>query len=387
MTRIVGPRAVLATVVALLLVTEMALSPFYPQLFRRLYGTEDPAATGLFLWICRGSALLALPVLALLARRLPLSRLVAGGLAACTVFDAALSLAPSFAAFTAISAAGAAAGSALLLAYPALVSLDEAHDGQGRGVPLFVGLFYGSTIAATAVGAGVLSLDDPRWGIASFALVDLVVLGLLVSALPRSSPQPGAPRAPWTLSLGRGLAAVIALAVCFELAANVIRPFFTTYVQQSGWSLDGAAMLFALPAAAALVGVTLARAAQTRLGPALLPGALALAALGLALQAASTEWAPLVLGRMFLGLGLGLAHVALDDAMFAAAGTAGPGYATVETARGAAILAAPALAAVSATEALELPLLLGAVLFAAAAALAPALVPRPLPKEARVTSR
>jgi predicted MFS family arabinose efflux permease len=364
----------------------MALSPFYPQLFDRLYGIEEPAATGLFLSICRASALLALPALALLARRIALPRLVAGGLAACAVFDAALALAPSFAAFTALSAAGAAAGSALLLAYPVLVALDEDADGPGRGVPLFVALLYGSTIVATVVGAGVLSLGDPRWGLASFALADLAVLALVIATLPPSARRQEAPRSLWSLAPLRGVAAVIVVAVCFELAANVIRPFFTAYAQDGGRTLGEAALLFLLPAAAALAGVAVARPAQIRFGTALLPGAFALAAVGLALQAASTDWLPLVLGRTLLGVGLGVAHVALDDAMFTAAGTAGPGYATVETARAAAILAAPALAAVTASDALELPLVLGAVLFAAAAAMAPALVPRSLPEEPRVTS-
>lgn len=387
MSRRLGPRAVLVAVVALLLVTEMALSPFYPQLFARLYGIEDPAATGLFLSVCRASALLALPALALLARRVSLPRLVAGGLAACAVFDAAVAVAPNFAAFTALSAAGAAAGSALLLAYPVLVALDEDTDGPGRGVPVFVALLYGSTIVATVVGAGVLSLPEPRWGLASFALIDLAVLALVIGVLPPSTRQQDGPRSPWTLAPQRGVVAVIALAVCFELAANVIRPFFTAYAQAGGWSLEGAALLFLVPAAAALAGVGMARPAQIRLGTALLPGALALAAAGLALQTTSTDWLPLVLGRTLLGVGLGVAHVAIDDAMFSAAGTAGPGYATVETARAAAILAAPALAAATAAHALELPLMLGAVLFAAAAAMAPALVSRPLPEESRVTSR
>lgn len=376
----------LVTVVALLLVTELALSPFYPQLFARLYGVEDSAATGLFLWLCRASALLALPVLALLARHVAPTRLVAAGLAACAVLDGAVALAPSFAWFTAISAAGAAAGSALLLAYPALVALDD-EDAPGRGVPLFVALLYGSTIVATVVGVGVLSLDDPRWGLASFALVDLAVLGLVMSSMPTSAGSADAPRPAWRLAPLRGMAAVIVLAVCFELAANVVRPFFTAYAQRGGWGLEEAALLFVLPAGAALAGVAMARPAQARFGPLLLPGAFALAAVGLTLQVASTDWMPLVAGRALLGVGLGLAHVALDDAMFAAAGTSGPGYATVETARAAALLAAPALAALAAAQALALPLALGAVLFTVAAALAAALVPRTLPEEAHVTSR
>mgnify|MGYP001314738547 CR=1 FL=1 len=42
-------KAVLISVIGLHLVAETALTPFLPQLFERLYGIEDPGATGLYL--------------------------------------------------------------------------------------------------------------------------------------------------------------------------------------------------------------------------------------------------------------------------------------------------------------------------------------------------
>jgi hypothetical protein len=385
-TALRGPRGALIAVIALLLVTETALSPFYPRLFARLYGIDDPGATGLFLWSCRAGALLALPVLGLLARRVALPRLVAAGLAASTALDAALGLAPSFAAFTALSVAAAAAGSALLLAYPALVALEE---GRGPGVGLFVGLFYAGTVAATLVGAGVLALPDPRVGISAFALVDLALLVLVLRALPAAgaggASEPD--RRPWAGSPQAAIVAVAAVAVIFELGANVVRPFFTAYAAQGGAGLGVAAVLFLLPALAALAAVPLAGRARAALGTALLPSAFMLAAAGLAVQAATHDPVTLAAGRVLLGIGLGLGHVELDRTMFAAVGTDGPGYAAVETVRGAGLLLAPVLAAATASAGLALPLATGAVLFALAATLAPVLSVRPSVEEAHVPSR
>ena len=150
-----GQRGLLVAVIALLLVTELALSPFYPQLLGKLYGAEDPGTVGLLLWLCRATALVALPLLGLLSRRLGLHRLVAAGLAACVVLDGALALAPSAAAFIALSAAAAAAGTALLLAYPALVALD---DGGPPGVLAFVALLHGATLIATLLGLSLIHI-------------------------------------------------------------------------------------------------------------------------------------------------------------------------------------------------------------------------------------
>ncbi len=383
MTLARGPRAVLVTVIGLLLVTELALSPFYPQVLRKLYGVEDPGTVGLLLWLCRAAAFVALPLLGLLARRVGLHRLVAGGLAACVVLDGALVVAPTAEAFIGLSAAAAAAGSALLLAYPALVALDE--DG-GLGVLAFVALLHGASLVATLLGGAITSLSDPRLGLIAFVAVDVLLLVLVLRAVsvavaPAASPRP-ARRRP-----AGALPAVTAIALAFELAANVVRPFFTAYAEQAGLTLGAAAVLFLLPSVAALAVLPFANAAQRALGGALLPLALGAAAAGVALQAAVAEPAAFVGGRLVFGAGLGLAHVALDRAMFAAAGTDGPGYAAVETVRSGALMLAPIIAAVTAAGSLAAPLAAGAALFVLAAVLAYVLTIAPQPQEAHVSTR
>lgn len=379
-----GQRGLLVAVIGLLLVTELALSPFYPQLLGRLYGVEEPGTVGLLLWLCRAAALVALPLLGLLSRRVGLHRLVAAGLAACVVLDGALALAPSAAAFIALSAAAAAAGTALLLAYPALVALD---DGGPPGVLAFVALLHGATLIATLLGATITGLPNPRLGLGAIAALDLALLVLVLRALPEAAaPARAAPQGRIALPRkGAALASVAVVAIAFELAANVVRPFFTAYAQQSGLTLAAAALLFLLPSLAALGVLPLAAGVRRALGSALLPLALVTAALGAGLQAAVPDAAALVAGRLLLGVGLGLAHVELDLAMFAAAGTDGPGYAAVETLRSGALMLAPILAAATASASLASPLAAGALLFALAAALTPVLTTRPRIEEARAT--
>lgn len=378
-------RLVLIAVVGLLLVTELALSPFYPQLLGQLYGVDDPQTVGVLLWSSRAAALLGLALFGFLARRVPLVRLVAAGLVACVGFDVALVVAPSPGAFIVTSALAAAAGSALLLAYPALVALDEHH---GPGVITFVALLHGATVVATALGAGIVALPTPRIGLLVFAIIDLVLLVLVVRVVGRQSVDAASvsrtvqgPRRAVVL-----VVAVTATAVVFDLAVNVARPFFTRYAEDAGLSLASAAALFLVPSLVALATLPLAHRARAVAGAALLPLALGLAAAGLLVQAISTESLALLVGRAALGAGIALAHVEIDLAMYAAVGTDGPGYAAVETVRGAALMLAPVLAAAAATTDLALPLGLGAALLGLAALLAPLLRVVHVPKEAHVPS-
>jgi hypothetical protein len=401
-----GATRVLAAVVALQLVAETALTPYWPQLLAALFGIEELGATGAYLTACRFAGLLALPLWALAARRWPLPRLLVLALLASAVLDLAVAVAPSLLLFTLASAGVVATGSALVLAYPALVAV---ADRSGRGdrvgaVLVGVGVFHAASLLATGIGAGVVALPSPRLGLAAFAVADLL-LALLVwrhvvptaEAVPAAAPAPApapaaaaaaaamataaapAPAHPRRTALAVPVVVVLLLAVLSDTGTSVARPFFTALVLDGGGSLPLAAGLFLLPSVGALLVLPCARALQARLGRRLLPASAGLAAAALALHAAAPAAIPVaVTTRLALGAGFALLAVALDLRVFAAVGTGGPGFALVETARSTALLAAPLLATATATVDLALPLAAGAGLLAATALLA-AVAPRTPP--------
>jgi hypothetical protein len=387
---------VLAAVVALQLVAETALTPYWPQLLAALFGTEELSATGAYLTACRVAGLAALPLWALAARRWPLPRLLVVALLGSAVLDLAVALAPSLLLFTLASAGVVATGSALVLAYPALVAV---ADGSGRGdrtgaVLVGVAVFHGASLLATVLGAGIVSLPSPRWGLAAFAIADLLLALLVWRYVDRAravvaTPAAPAPAAPpslrpgparrWHSRLVLPVVVVLLLAVLSDTGTSVPRPFFTALVLDGGGSLPLAAVLFLLPSVGALLVLPATRTLETRLGAQLLPSAAALAAAALALQAAAPGVIPLVgASRLALGAAFGLLAVALDLRVFATVGTGGAGFAMVETARSAALLAAPLLATATATVDLALPLAVGAFLFAVVGLVA-AFTPRPAP--------
>ncbi|MDQ4085301.1 MAG: hypothetical protein M3165_05735, partial [Actinomycetota bacterium] len=363
-------RLLLLGVLAVQLVGDTALAPYFPQLFRRLFGLEDLAATGTYLWVCRVTGLLALPLWAMAARRFSPQRLVVCGLWLSAVLDLLLGLAPTWTAFTVLSAVHVAASASLALAYPVLVA---ACGGQGMsGVRAYVALFHLTMLGSTAIGALVLSMPEPRVGISAFAAVDAalaVAAGRLWRgtgglATPAVADRPvAARRAVW-----RGVLLVALLAGVLELGAGVVRPFFTEYALHEGLSLSTAATVFALPSVAALLALPAASALHRRLGrrPLLVLSAV-VAATGLSLQVVASDLVTLAVGRAVFGAGLGVGQVALDLAVFAAVGTAGPGFIAVEWFRTAALVLIPVLATGAASMSLAAPLAVGAAAFAVTA--------------------
>lgn len=367
-------RLLLLGVLAVQLVGDTALAPYFPQLFRRLFGLEELAATGTYLWVCRVTGLLALPLWAMAARRVSPHRLVVWGLWMSAVLDLLLGLAPTWTAFTVLSAVHVAASASLALAYPVLVA---ACGGNGMsGVRAYVALFHVTMLGSTAVGAMVLAMPEPRVGISAFALVD-AALAVLAGRLWRESggltpATAGSTPAASRRAVWRGVLLVALLAGALELGAGVVRPFFTEYALQEGLSLSTAATVLAVPSAAALLVLPAAAWLHRWLGSRLLVVAATVGAAGLAVQVVAPDLLVLTVGRALFGAGLGAGQVALDLAVFAAVGTAGPGFIAVEWARTAALVLVPVLATGAASLSLAAPLAVGAAAFVVTAALATA---------------
>lgn len=379
-------RAVLLAAVGLHLVTETALTPFYPALFRTVYGVTDLSATGAFVVACRVAALCALPLWGLAARRWRLERLVIAGQASAVSLTAALTLAPSYRVFVTLGVTLVAAKAVVLLAYPVIAR--RHRDGLLPAVREYVIVFHAATVAAALLGAVVVGAPDPRAALPLLAVVEALLLLLCVVVL-RSSAT-ATPGAACTASVPRGgrwhLTIVAGYLLATTAAMAVVRPFFIEYATAGGagnptaaggaGTLTGA-LLFLAPSVAALAVLPWAMTLRAAGGPWVLPVSFGVAAAGLAAQAASTDPLGLAATRLLFGAGLGLGQFALDERVLTATGTAGSTYSTAAAAQNAGLLVAPVLATVAADRSLAGPLLVGAVLFVGLAAGARLTLPPP----------
>lgn len=386
-TRALGSRraqVVLACVVALQLIAETALTPYWPLLFRRLFGIEELAATGSYLAICRVAGLAALPLWGLAALRWPVRTLLVVGLSLSAVFDLALALAPTWWSFAAFSSGVVASGSVLVLAYPALIAVTERPETTDRrtGVVTFWAVFHAAAVVATLIGAGIVALEHPRLGLGAFALVDVVLAAAVWALVPAVRPVRQARQAP----SGAGTAAVrqagvdrwrrlrpwlvlVAGVVAVDAALAVTRPYFVELLVRQGVDAGTAGWLFLAPAVASLAVLPATPWLIDRLGRAAAPAGASVGAAGLlaqALAAAGDSSAGMLAGRLVFGAGTGLLLVLLDLAVFDRIGSGGAAFSAIETGRSAALFAAPIVATAVAGAWLGAPLLAGAVLLLAA---------------------
>lgn len=372
-------QAVLAGVVALQLVAETALTPYWPLLFRRLFGIEELAATGSYLALCRVAGLAALPLWGVAALRRPVRTLLVTGLSLSAVFDLALAVAPTWWTFAAFSAGAVASGSVLVLAYPALVAVTERPDTTDRrtGVVTFWAVFHAAAVLATLIGAGIVALAEPRWGLAAFALVDLLLVIAVLTLVPaepvRRRTAGGAPveqSGRWR-RLRPWLVLVVAV-VAVDAALAVPRPYFVELLLRQGVDARTAGWLFLAPAVASLVVLPATPWLLARLGRATAPVGAMLGGVGLvaqALAAAAEEPLGVLAGRLIFGAGTGVLLVMLDLAVFDRIGSSGAAFSAIETGRSAALFAAPIVATAVAGAWLGAPLVAGAVLLIAAGVL------------------
>jgi MFS family permease len=387
-TRTSGARraqVVLACVVALQLIAETALTPYWPLLFRRMFGIEELAATGSFLALCRVAGLLALPLWGLAALRWPVRTLLVTGLGLSACFDLALALAPTWWTFAGFSAGVVATGSVLVLAYPALIAVTERPETTDRrtGVVTFWAVFHAAAVLATLIGGAIVAMEQPRWGLAAFAVVDLLLATavlLLVPAEPvrRRSADPVTVAAePHVVRVTRWrrlrpwLVLVVAV-VAVDAALAVPRPYFVELLLRQGVDAGTAGWLFLAPAVASLAVLPVVPWLLDRLGRGTAPVGALLGATGLLAQAlaATADSSPgLLAGRLLFGAGTGVLLVVLDLAVFDRIGTGGAAFSAIETGRSAALFAAPILATAVAGAWLGAPLVAGAVLLTAAGVL------------------
>lgn len=365
-------RFVLLGCVFLGLFSEVLLSPYYPQFFSKVFGVEGFAFTGIYLFICRLAAVIFSPLWGMLTKRYAAKHLLFVGqlgTAACTALMAAAQTAGQFIAVTIILILFK---SSYVLIYPMIMELTGKEKRAGAA-GVFHAVYHAAVILSTLAGARMLEMENPLSLFYFAAILDAIQLGICVWALKglrSSSDKAGSAgrgetdeqtasaasvsaasrsAAPSSadsrhaalgnlasrsrLTMGQRAAAawrgfaqswngtvllIGALFFSMMIACNMIRPYFTPYMESAAYGMDTvrSGWWFLVPNLMAVLALPLIRRWCTPENLTRVYGiGMALMAAGLLLQAADSLLL-LAAGRIAFGLCMALTMAALDMMLF-----------------------------------------------------------------------
>ncbi len=298
--------------------TETLLSPFYPQFFRQVFGVEDLAYAGYYIFACRLTVALCAPLWGLLTRRFDVRYLLLTGQACATLFTSLLPLAGSAEQFLVLSVLLLAFKSSYMLLYPLLVQI----VGQSRSAAVagnYHAVFHGAIVLSSLAGVWMINLPNPLTLFYWVAATDLLQLLLCLYLLKTIFvPSPVSTTASASRGhIGERVNVLLALGLAiftFHLAANLVRPYFTEYTRQDfSLSLGESSLVFLVPSVMAILAAPyIRRACLPESLPRLYSLGFVVLISSLLMQALAENLFGLVASRVLYGFSLAVTQAALE---------------------------------------------------------------------------
>ncbi|WP_227935542.1 MFS transporter [Alkalihalobacillus deserti] len=332
---------------------DVALSPFYPQFFNKVFGIEDLEYTAFYIFIARLTVVIAVPIWGLLSKYFEVKYLLYVGQWVSAVMMVGMAGAlneQQFLLFTILLLIGK---SSFFLIYPLLIEL----NGQGKRsavVGMYHMIFHGAIILGTLSGAWIIRLDDPLllfYGLAGVEVILWLICCLTLRKLSsRKKVVLKRESVHSTTSKQVYFVLLIGLVIfAFHTANNMIRPYFTTYtINDFQLSIVESSILFMVPSAMAIIAYPVIRkvCSQEKV-PFVFALALAVLSISLILQGVTTSFIVLAIGRIFYGFFLAIAQSALELYLFNKSSNHMQVYTVASSFQNAGLLVAPLLASTS----------------------------------------
>lgn len=302
---------------------EVLLSPFYPQFFRKVFGVEDLAYTGYYIFICRLTIVVCAPIWGILARRFEVKHLLYIGQAGTAVMTALMGTSATAEQFLIYTILLLLCKGSYLLVYPLIIQL-AGEEKRATVAGTYQAVFHGAIIASTITGAWMVNLATPLTLFYWIAAADVLQLGICIYILRGVSTQradtldPTQPPA-----VGNKLGFIVAIGMViltFQLANNMVRPYFTAYVTAAApfnVKLLESSFLFMIPSVMAIAALPYIRKAcrLDRLNFIYLSG-LCLLIGSLYIQGWTQNLSILVIARIVYGFYLAVTQAALELQLF-----------------------------------------------------------------------
>ncbi|WP_414752264.1 MFS transporter [Anabaena sp. CCY 9910] len=303
---------------------EVLLSPFYPQFFRKVFGVTDLAYTGYYIFVCRLTVVLSAPVWGVLSRRFEVKHLLFAGQLGAAFMTALMGTSTSVEQFLIYTILLLLCKSSYLLVYPLIIQL-SGEEKRAAIAGTYQAVFHSAIIIATIIGAFMVNIDTPLiifYGIAAADILQLAICAYILRGVStqqaggqesRGENQPVAPN-----QMGYIIAIGVVI-LTFQLANNLVRPYFTEYVTAEPLNVDilTSSLLFLIPSVMAIAALPYIRQAcrPERLQTIYL-GSLSLLIVSLGIQGLSSNLPLLILARIVYGFFLAVTQAALELQIF-----------------------------------------------------------------------
>jgi hypothetical protein len=157
------------------LISEMLLSPFYPQLFSDYFQVDGVQATSLFIICCRLVVIVMTPMWAVIAKKWGFKKLITVALTVMGGCKVLLPMSHTFPQFLAASLVLLFFQSSIYLLYPTMVASSKNDDEKVKATTTYLFVFHGSVIVSGIAGSFVINQSFPLDSYYIFALIDIVL--------------------------------------------------------------------------------------------------------------------------------------------------------------------------------------------------------------------
>ncbi|MFD2672401.1 MFS transporter [Marinicrinis sediminis] len=314
------------------LFTEVLLAPYYPQFFSQVFGLEGYAFIGLYLFVCRLVVVMFSPIWGWLSRYVEAKQLLLIGQAGTAWFTFMLASAENETQFLWLTVALLLFKSSYMLIYPLIIEQSGASQ-MSHAAAKFHAVYHLAVVMSTLAGAWMMELNNPLQLFYWAAVVDVLQLVLCLFVFKKVLLQrPGKKVTEETASsthpdsqikaMGKRshfifMCVLGGLFFTITILNNVIRPFFTTYIQDAfSLSIQMSGLLFLLPSILAIASMPFIRKFCVPAHVHSVYGiGLIVMVIGLFLQAIPhVGW--MLLGRLMYGAFLAMTMAALDMYLF-----------------------------------------------------------------------
>ncbi|WP_100404186.1 MFS transporter [Bacillus solitudinis] len=369
MTSFKASQAVLFFLIFYLVYTDVALSPFYPQFFEKVFGITDLEYTALYIFIARLTVVIAVPIWGILSKYFEVRHLLYVGQwisAVMLVGMAGAQDVQQFLWFTVLLLIGK---SSFFLIYPLLIELNGKGK-RSRIVGTYHMLFHGAIILGTLSGALIIKLENPLllfYGLAATEVVIWLICCITFRKL--SSRKKTVPNKHLVHSREKQFRFLVTIGLvifAFHTANNMIRPYFVTYtITDFQLSLVESSILFMIPSLMAIIAYpTIRKICSPEKLSFVFAFALGVLAISLILQGMTSSLLVLCIGRSIYGFFLAIAQSALELYLFnKSSNQLHVNYTIASSFQNAGLLVAPLLASMTVSSYnLAMPFVFGGVI-------------------------